>query len=674
MCGIVGAVSADGSPPLERRTVERMLTVLEHRGPEMAGAWAGRDVVLGHARLSIVDVAGGLQPLANEDETIWVVVNGEVFNHVELRSDLEARGHRFRTASDSEVIVHLYEEKGVRLLDDLNGQYAFALWDDRAGRLLLARDRVGVHPLFFTVAGDTLLFASEIKALLTDGRVGRRPDIEALDQIFTYWAPLPGRTMFQGIREVPAGTYLIAGRGRRQPTLHRYWIPTFGPSDRAADGADPERLRELLMDAVKLRLRADVPVGAYLSGGLDSSAVAAMSTLLGQRLQTFSVAFTDSRFDERPFQEQVSRALGTDHHVVECTSRDVCEAFPEVVWHAETPLLRTAPVPLFLLSALVRRHGIKVVLTGEGADEFFAGYDIFKETLVRRFWARNPDSSLRPQLLRRLYATVPELGRSPQAYLQAFFGRGLRDVENPFYSHLLRWGSTSRLKRLFSPDVRHALSSYDSTPELHALLCPEFRSWDALSKAQYLEIATFLTPYLLSSQGERMAMSHSVEGRFPFLDHRVAELAGTVPPSQRMVGLQEKHFLKQAVAGLVPEAILSRPKQPYLAPASAAFRTGGADGYVSDLLAPGAVREAGLFDPVGVSQLRTKCLSGDRTGAADDMALTGVLSAQLWHAGFIRAPRPRPGAIRPDITWIERQPAARGALSAAHPTWIGGEA
>jgi len=639
MCGIAGGLVLTGSEPVGRDALLRMLALLHHRGPEGVGVRRSGAATLGHARLSVIDLPGGLQPIANEDGALWVVVNGEVFNYIELREELLGRGHRFRTKSDSEVILHLYEEMGPALLQRLNGQYAFALWDARRERLLLGRDRLGVRPLFYTVAGGTLIFASEIKALLVDPRVSRRADLRALDQVFTYWSALPGRTMFEGIQEVSAGCYLTASPGQGEPTPIRYWRHSYPQVEETGEDEEvyANRLRELLVDATQLRLRADVPVGAYLSGGLDSSAIAA---IVGQytsiELHTFSVAFADKAFDETPFQERMARELGTVHHVVECSARDIGDVFPEVVWHTETPILRTAPAPLFLLSELVRRHGLKVVLSGEGADEFFAGYDVFKESLVRRFWARDPSSRLRPLLLRRLYEWAPDLQDGSQAFLSAFFRQGLLETDDPTYSHLLRWRNTGRLKRLFSDETREALAGYDGRAELDGLLDPDLPSWSPLSQAQYLEVLTFLTPYLLSSQGDRMSMAHSVEGRFPFLDYRVVELASNIPARLRMRGLDEKSLLRRAVRDLLPAEIANRPKRPYRAPIGAALCGPDAPEYVQQMLSPQAIKAAGYFSPAAVSRLLAKCRAAPRISENDGMALAGVLSTQLWDDQFIR--------------------------------------
>ncbi len=673
MCGIAGGLALRGGTALDEGTLRRMLALLRHRGPEAAGIFSEDAIALGHARLSIVDLETGRQPIPNEDASIWVSVNGEVFNYPELRADLIAAGHRFRTRSDSEVIVHLYEDLGPALLERLNGQYAFALWDGRRRELLLARDRLGVRPLFYTVVGRSLLFASEAKALFADARVPRRPDLAALDQVFTYWSALSGRTVFEQVRELPAASYLIARADASGPEIHRYWSLRFDPGALLDPGEDHAALlRALLVDATRLRLRADVPVGAYLSGGLDSAAVTAVAVQHARDgLETFSVAFEDPVFDERIYQQQMARALGTRHHVVQCRRRDIAAVFPEVVWHAETPLLRSAPAPLYLLSGLVQRHGLKVVLTGEGADELFAGYDIFKEALVRRFWARRPESRWRPRLLRRLYGWIPDLQRTPQAQLEAFFGRNLDRADDPAFSHLLRWANTGRLKRLLSTEVRAALAGYDSRSELDALLDPDVGAWDTLSKAQHVEIATFLTPYLLSSQGDRMAMAHSVEGRFPFLDHRVAELAARIPPQVRMAGLKEKHVLKRAVGGLVPPGILERPKQPYRAPITSALCAEDAPDYVAELLDDGALRAAGLFDVGAVRHLRAKCAARPAVGETDAMGLAAVVSGQLWHQQFMTPGRFAAVAQRADVVRV----GADGALGAevrAAPAGAGG--
>ncbi|MFL5732340.1 MAG: asparagine synthase (glutamine-hydrolyzing) [Chloroflexia bacterium] len=643
MCGIAGVYERYPIEP-EPSLLAAMLHVERHRGPESAGLYLGEHIGLGHDRLSIIDLTGGLQPICNEDGTLWIICNGEVFNYVELREELQTRGHRFRTGSDTEVILHLYEESGPECLQRLNGQYAIALWDARKRLLLLARDRLGIRPLFYTQVGDTLLFASEIKALFADSRVPVQIDPEVLDQIFTYWAPLPGRTAFRGIYELPPAHYmLIPGPESPSPphtlgTLHRYWALDFSGEgqDYHSEGWYAEQLLELLVDATRLRLRADVPVGAYLSGGLDSSAIAAVvKRYTSNSLRTFSIAFKDSHFDERAYQERMAHHLGTEHTSMECTDSDIALVFEDVVRHVEAPILRTAPAPMYMLSELVARNNLKVVLTGEGSDEFLGGYDIFKEAMLRRFWAVDPQSKVRPLLLKKLYGDVKGMSATSQPFLEAFFRNGLTETDNPAYSHLVRWRNTTRIKRMFSADLRGAINGSGDEALLQALEGIK-GEWHALSKAQFVESRTFLSQYLLSSQGDRVSMAHAVEGRFPFLDYRLVEFAARIPPSLRLKGFNEKYILKRAVADLLPREVLARTKRPYRAPIRNAFLGEVTPPYVGEALSEDAVRLAGIFDPRSVALLVRKCREAQEISEADSMALVGVLSTQLLHKFFVQ--------------------------------------
>jgi asparagine synthase (glutamine-hydrolysing) len=609
-------------------------------------------VGLGSARLSIIDLSGGQQPITNEDQTLWIVFNGEIFNYVELRPELEAKGHRFATNSDTETILHLYEDYGQRCLDYLNGQFAFAIWDTRDQSLFLARDRLGIRPLFYTVADQTLLFGSEIKAILSDPLVRAEIDPLALDQIFTFWSTLSPYTVFRDIFDVPPGHYMMVEQGKI--TVERYWDLDF-PEAGSGQGnnAHPDRFttpaldeylaqfRELLIDATQIRLRADVPVGAYLSGGLDSSTTTAIiRNFTHNRLDTFSIAFSDHDYDESIYQRQMADFLGTDHQVVYVDHDDVGRVFPDVIWHTEVPILRTSPAPMYLLSKLVRENNFKVVMTGEGADEFLAGYNIFREAKLRRFWARQPESEMRPALLGQLYAYIPGLANSGEAYMEAFFKRGLTEVDSPYYSHALRWGNASRTKRFFSKALRGTIADrYTRTPFASALdavyLPVRFERWDTLHRAQYLEISIFLSQYLLSSQGDRMGMANSVEGRFPFLDHRVVEFSNQLPPSFKMLGLTEKFLLRKLAQEWLPDDIWTRPKRPYRAPIHRAFFTPDSPEYVQEMLSPECVQETGLFNPQAVSNLTGKVERGLPVSETDDMALAGILSSQLVHWQFV---------------------------------------
>lgn len=639
MCGITGFIRQDGGP-CDSLMLRRMIAPMNYRGPDAIGINALGPVGLAHARLSIIDIDGGRQPMHNEDETVWITFNGEIFNHVELREALIKKGHRFRSRSDTEVIVHLYEEKGEDCVHDLNGQWAFAIWDTKRQRLFLSRDRLGVRPLFYAQVRDGFAFGSEVKSLLTVPSMERAIDPHALNEIFTFWVTLPPRTVFAGVSELPPGHSLVFERGHIQ--ISPYWAPDYVASMGVAHKEEArEALLDLLLDATRIRLRSDVPVGAYLSGGLDSTVIAALIKKLGiTNLKTFSLAFEDNEFDESGFQREASTFLYTDHQTVHCRQGDIGRIFPDVIWHTEQPVLRTAPAPLFLLSKLVREQGYKVVLTGEGADEVMGGYDIFKEAKIRRFWAKYPTSKIRPRLLRRLYPYLHNLQSQPDAYLRAFFHVRKEALESPFFSHLPRWDLTSNLKLFFSQELSEQVRKTDVLQSLKARLSPCYDQWDNFSQSQYLETTMLLPGYILSSQGDRMAMAHSVEGRFPFLDYRVVEFASRLSPQLKMNALNEKYLLKEAVGDLIPETIRTRHKQPYRAPDSESFVTGGRQhailDYAEELLAPRAVSEAGLFDAERVEKLVAKVREGHAIGMKDNMAFVGILSTQLVVERFIK--------------------------------------
>jgi asparagine synthase (glutamine-hydrolysing) len=391
-----------------------------------------------------------------------------------------------------------------------------------------------------------------------------------------------------------------------------------------------------LIDACRVRLRADVPVGAYLSGGLDSSTIASVVRRhTSNRLVTFSIAFSDPKFDESQFQQEMAAQLGTDHHVVRATHADIGQAFPDVIWHTEVPIMRTAPAPMFLLSKLVREQNFKVVLTGEGADEFLAGYDIFKEAKVRRFWARQAQSKFRPLLLSRLYPDITGLSKSNPEFLAAFFGEGLEETDSPWYSHAVRWRNNRRTRR-FLQDGLLAETEASQFERMAGSLPSEFARWGPLARAQYLEISIFLSQYLLSSQGDRMGMAHSVEGRFPFLDVRLVEFCNRLDPRMKLRVLQEKFLLKKAAQPWLPDIIRRRPKRPYRAPVHRSFFNDSTPDYVRDLLSSDAIKASGLFKSGPIEQLVAKIQAGSPVGETDDMALAGILSTQLVHHRFVQ--------------------------------------
>ena len=647
MCGIAGYLNLREGPPPGEALLRRMLGQIRHRGPDEFGIYLNEQVGLGNARLCIVDLAGGQQPIANETGEIWIVYNGEIFNYPELRADLETRGHRFSTHTDTEVIVHLYEEYGTACLEKMNGQFAFALWDGRQRSLFIARDRLGVRPLFYTETGGALIFASEIKAIFAHPQVRRALDHRGVAQVFSYWSPLAPTTCFEGINELPPGHFMVVKDGVIRTTC--YWAMDFSPASAPAASTATrttaslaDELAELLTDATRIRLRADVPVGAYLSGGLDSSIIAAIIRQIGtSRLDTFSIAFSDPEFDESEPQRKMADFLGTDHQVIRATDADIPRVFPEIVWHTETALTRTAPAPMFLLSQLVRDRGYKVVLTGEGADEFLAGYDIFKEAKIRRFWAREPGSRRRPQLLRRLYPEILRLGASAPAFMKAFFGTGLDATDAPDFSHQIRWKNNQRTHRFFSSEflTNPGRSPHGVKPDISY---PEnFSNWDHLHQAQYIEATTFLPNYLLCSQGDRVAMAHAVEGRYPFLDKRVVAFCNALPAEIKMPALRDKALLREAAKRWLPPEITQRRKRPYRAPIHRCFGKPETPGYVAQLFSEDSLRQSGIFSPGPAARLYQAVKQGRSLGETDEMALIGILSTELLNLQFVKEFSPR---------------------------------
>ncbi|MCP4074396.1 MAG: asparagine synthase (glutamine-hydrolyzing) [Hyphomicrobiales bacterium] len=642
MCGIAGYIGPGDSLSSSRKLIQQMIGVIAHRGPDEQDIYCDREIALGHARLSIIDPAGGKQPMSNADKTVWLIFNGEIFNHVEIRQDLTLRGHVFRTKSDTEVILNLYLEKGEECVNDLNGDFSFAIWDSRRKKLVLARDRMGVRPLFYTELGGRLTFASEVKSLLKVPGINAELDPIALDQIFSFWFPLAPRTPFKGVFELPPGHMLVATPGGKH--IRPYWSLAFpdaddhGSWDQRSEKTIAEECRELLFDATRIRLRSDVPVGAYLSGGLDSSIItAAVKHISPRNLRTFSVTFKSEEFDEREFQQEMVQALDTRHEEVLCDAADIARMFPKVIHHTEQPVLRTAPAPLFALSDLVHQKGYKVVLTGEGADEVFAGYDIFKEAKLRRFCARQPHSKYRPMLFQRLYPYLPRLQNQSHTTLAAFFNSAHDSLDDPLFSHLPRFRSTRGTRNFLSSDMREKLAGYDALGEMRESLPADFTRWHPLSQAQYLETVFLLPGYILSSQGDRMSMAHAVEGRYPFLDHRLVEFASRIPPAMKIRGMCEKHILRESMKGLLPTNIRQRPKQPYRAPESDCFTGRSAPSYVESELSMSKIDACGYFHSTAVEKLTNKRRLRSTLSMRDNMAFVGILSTQLWHREFVEA-------------------------------------
>jgi asparagine synthase (glutamine-hydrolysing) len=634
MCGICGIYPKNNSKTLSQEQIAKMISVMNHRGPDEAGIYIDDHVGLGHARLSIIDLSSGTQPIYNEDKTKWIIFNGEIFNYPELREELIEEGHIFYTTSDTEVILHLYESRGPDCLNYLNGQFAICIWDSEKKELFLARDRVGIRPLYYTEQNGSFYFASEIKSIFSNEEINREIDHQALDQIFTFWTTLSGKTVFRNIKELPPGHFLLLNNNSMR--IERYWDIPFSEPDEHIHATPElvEKIQELLLDAVKIRLRADVPVGSYLSGGLDSSGVTALiKKNFNNQLHTFGIRFEEKDFDEGEFQDLMVQSLKTDHTEVKATNRKIGDHFRDVLWHCEKPLLRTSPIPLFLLSDTVNKNNYKVVLTGEGADEVFAGYNIFRESKVRQFWAREPESNFRPLLLAKLY---PYILNDPKLKftLKSFFGDKLDQPDDPFFSHTIRWKNTSKIKTFFSNGLKDSNTGVDGFETLAEQLPEDFNKWDYLSKAQYLEMSIFLSNYLLSSQGDRVAMAHSLEIRVPYLDYRIIELMGRVSASSKMTGMNEKSLLKKVFKNVLPDVVANRPKHPYRAPIKQSLLTGRKD-IVGELCSEHNLKKSGLFDHNKVNKLIAKLTKFERASEFDNMALIGIASSQVIYDQFI---------------------------------------
>jgi asparagine synthase (glutamine-hydrolysing) len=645
MCGIAGIARRQANSGTSVETLGRMAAAIRHRGPDGYGFYLGQRVGFAHVRLSIVDIEAGSQPMTNEDGQIVITYNGEIYNHPELRRELEQRGHVFRTRCDTEVLVHGYEEWGVDLLQRLNGQFAFAIYDRNNETVFIARDRFGVRPLFYAQPNGAFYFGSEIKAILASGEVDAGIDPRGMDEVFTFWAARAPRTPFAGIAALEPGTYGIWKDGALW--LRRYYELDYPEANSEPDDVI-EALDEIMLRSVGMRLRADVPVGAYLSGGLDSSITASLAASASPHtLRSFSITFDNPRFDESDFQREVATDVGSIHAVTRIGPNSIADSFPDVLWHTETPLLRTAAVPMYHLAKLTRDSGIKVVLTGEGADELFLGYDLFKEVQVRQFCLRRPGSTWRERLLDRLYPDLMTQSRGGEFWRRFFLDAGPQS--DPLFSHLPRFLLGSRIKDFYAPEFRAGIGGINVMAELRASLPARFFGWSSLNKAAYLEMTTLLASYLLSSQGDRMSMAHGVEGRFPFLDHRLYEFASSLPTGSKLRGLHEKEVLRRWAARILPARIKARTKQPYRAPDAPSFFGPNAPAWIGDYLSGDALRRVGIFSPLAVEGLVKRCNAGRVTGYRENQAMIGILSTQLWHHHFIEksisvAPLPVHGA------------------------------
>ncbi|MEO3872708.1 asparagine synthase (glutamine-hydrolyzing) [Nonomuraea sp. B12E4] len=592
MCGVAGYMDLRGRRPADDEVLSAMTAVLEHRGPDSSGRFTHPGIGLGFRRLSIIDLATGNQPITNEDGSLVLVCNGEIFNHRELRERLVARGHTFRTEGDVEVLIHLYEERGVRLLDDIRGQFAFAIYDRNRHRLFLARDHVGILPLFYTQTAEHFVFGSEVKAVLPHPDVRREVDLAGLDQVLTFPGPVSPRTMFAGVRSLESGHYLLVQDGQVRKV--RYWDLDF-PELGEEPGDEPEsfyveRLRALLATSVERRLLADVPVGFYLSGGLDSSLIAALVGEVSPRTRrhSFSIAFPDAAIDESPYQRLMAGKVSSRHHEEVFEARDAAESFRRMIWHAECPVKETYNTCSLSLSAAARREGVRVVLTGEGADELFGGYPGYRFDQAGRTGTRSRRG-------------VGEL-------LEDEARHRLWGDERIFYERDYQAWSETKLE-LYSPEAGARFDEFDCL-NLPLVDHERLRNRHPLHQRSYIDVKLRLSDHLLADHGDRMGLANAVEARYPFLDRDVIDFATTIPPRLMVTPRSEKYVLKQAALGLVPAEILQREKFGFRAPGSPWLLRHDQE-WANDMLSYARIKRQGYFNPDTVERLRTRYLRPD---------------------------------------------------------------
>jgi asparagine synthase (glutamine-hydrolysing) len=623
MCGIAGKFNFNPQQPVARERLAAMTDVIAHRGPDADGFYVGDGIGLGHRRLSIIDLSTGDQPLTNETHTIWVVFNGEIYNFAEIRTELEACGHRFRTHSDTEVIVHAYEQWGDAAVDRFRGMFAFALWDEPKRRLLLVRDRLGVKPLYYSATPNGVTFGSEIKALLEDPDVPREWSPEALDSYLTLqYVPAP-QTMYRGIWKLPAAHLLVSERGR--VTVRRYWDLQFtGDGDPAREAEYLEELDALVTEAVKLRLVSDVPLGAFLSGGIDSSAVvAAMAATCGpDRVITTSVGFDEHAFNELDYARTVARHLGVTQHE-KVVRPDIVDLLPKLAWHLDEPFADSSAVPTYYVSQAAREH-VTVALSGDGGDELWAGYArhrVERWELAARHWLGATGSRIAGRMAQRLPLGVKgarslrHLALTPPAACALKHAYGLFDSD-------ARDG-------LYSPEFAHEVR--DADPFIGFRLAYDAcSSRDPLDCALYVDVKTYLVDDIMTKV-DKMSMAVSLESREPLLDHKLLEFAARVPSSLKLKNRQGKYLLRRLLERRIPKAIVDRPKHGFEAPIGEWLR-GPLAPMVDALLGDGRMRDRGVFDDRAVASLWAE----HRGGTQDHRhRLWSLVMLELWFRQFV---------------------------------------
>ncbi len=566
MCGIAGLINPEFSVEEFPKLITGLLSAIAHRGPDGAGYVMADNFVMGSVRLAILDPEAGIQPISDDSERYWLCYNGEIYNYLELRSELETLGRTFKTKCDTEVVLQAWLQWGEGCLNRFNGAFGFALYDRKTKQLILARDRFGKRPLFYVQQGKAIYFASEMKAFLAIPGFAFEQDPSQLRSILGQWTPLPDQTGFKGISSLPMGEWLSFQDGQAERHIYsRLSFKSDIPIQNEADALD--KIRSTLSDSVALRLRSDVEVGVYLSGGIDSAIVAHLAkSHAEQSIATFSVTFEDAQFDESAEQKLVAQRIGSRHLARHIRHSDIAQACPDAVYHAEIPAFRSAFVPMYLLSKLTSEEGVKVILSGEGADEAFLGYDLFKETLLRQEWDMLPDD-VRRERLKRFYPHLSHYGDQDTAALTGLYQQFSTEHMPGLFSHELRFQNGRFSSRLINVD-----GEQNPFASLSGLISKnsDFDKMSSVQKAQWLEYKTLLSGYLLSTQGERMSLAHGVENRCPFLDPAVVNIAAATN-LKFDDGFREKRLLREAFRGDLPAAVVDKRKFPYRAPDTEAF-------------------------------------------------------------------------------------------------------
>lgn len=628
MCGIAGFINIKSlSNHLDKDFIlSRMASQLKHRGPDEWGYFidAAAGVGIVHTRLAIIDQASGKQPM--HFGHFVISFNGEIYNYRELRQELEQQGIVFVTNSDTEVLLKAYMTWGAKAFNRFNGEWACAIWDSKHQKLVLCRDRYGIRPLYLTKHRGYLYFSSETKAFDVIPEYRRKIDSQRLLEHGLLWNTLGDRSIFEEVRSVVPGTLLTVNTDGTESTIRYYSLPEENECTLSFDESQ-EQLHELLVDSVRLRMRSDVPVASYLSGGLDSTIIVGIvNRYLQQRLDSFSIEFADERLDESRWQKLAAGLFTLSHRQVHIADDDISGNIERALYHGERPIFRTAPIPMFLLSGLVSSFNYKVVLTGEGADEVFCGYDSFKETKLTRFWARHNRSLRTKLLLKQLYPHLAHYSDEKNLDLMAAFYQGYVEENDKTLSGIrIRLKNNAALVPFFSQEHKfNADIAYES------LLYEVGTDGDWAQVQQRMEFSTLLRGYLLSAQGDRMSMAHSIETRFPFLDHRIVDFALKMPAKYKLKQFQQKHILKHCFRDLVPSEISHRPKLPYQAPDIKAFlKNGKFSDLIQHHLSQDAIRKTGLFDPRMVNKLLQKILRNSNYGYRDNMIFVFLLTSQI---------------------------------------------